>query len=186
MFLGSASLLSSIDSSNAIAIMSGTCQNIYGSFPFPCTNHGCRQFWMQPFLDTNSCQCCHFWNVERPFQRQKWRSPAAKDHLESHCQLMGRILRAIASSENADAVVQQLRRGQTYEDIANASTTTSSFCFSHSSIERSNNRSWAYFPFILYTLRTRIPSKLAYLPNLSTFGSCTLSKLAYPSNLNTF
>lgn len=59
MFLWSALLLSSIDSSNAITIMSGACQNIYGSFRSPCTNHGRRQFWMQPFLDTTSCGYCN-------------------------------------------------------------------------------------------------------------------------------
>lgn len=50
----------SIGNSDTIAITSGTCWNIYRSFQSSCTNHGCRQFWMPPFLDAASCGCCQF------------------------------------------------------------------------------------------------------------------------------
>jgi len=61
MFLESALLLSSIDNSSAIAIMSGTCQNIYGSFESSCTNHGCRHFWMPLVVDVANSGCLQLW-----------------------------------------------------------------------------------------------------------------------------
>lgn len=62
-FLESALLLSSTDISSAIAVISGTCQNIYGSCQSSCTHHGCRQFRMLPFLDAVSCRCRLFWRL---------------------------------------------------------------------------------------------------------------------------
>lgn len=48
--------------------MSGTCQNIYGSFRSSYTNHGCRHFWIPPVVDASisgyiqdvaNCGCRH-------------------------------------------------------------------------------------------------------------------------------
>lgn len=39
--------------------MSRTCKNIYRGFQSSCTNHGCRQFWMPPFLDAAIPGCRH-------------------------------------------------------------------------------------------------------------------------------
>lgn len=70
MILRSALLLSWIDSSSAIAIMSGTCQNIYGSFRSSYTNHGCCHFWIPPVVDASisgyiqdvaNCGCHQLW-----------------------------------------------------------------------------------------------------------------------------
>jgi len=80
MFLESALLLSSIDNSSAIAIMSETCQNIYGSFESSCTNHGCRHFWMPLVVNVANSGCLQLW------------MPQAVDFASCGCRHLVRLL----------------------------------------------------------------------------------------------